>query len=111
MAKFENYLVYCPVNEVLNLSFLQHEASYLENSINFDQFYLEEEVRCTELTKALQDLETGSGFAFCKLKLSEYEVYLLSLISISQYNNKVIYLSETANLKDYINNKLSELIG
>ena len=111
MAEFENYLGYCPVNEVLNLSFLQHEASYLEDSINFDQCYLEEEVRCTELTKALQELETDSSFAFYKLTLSEYETHLLSLVSINQYNNKVIYLSETDNLKDTIDNKLSELIG
>lgn len=37
-------------------------------------------------------LEEGAQFVFYNLKLSEYEAYIVSLISISDYNNKDIYL-------------------
>jgi hypothetical protein len=58
--------------------------------VNFDQCLLSDEVRNIEITKAINQIESGEQFAFYNLGFTEEEKRMLSEMEITEFNNMKI---------------------
>ena len=94
-------------------SSIEKISDFENDNIEFNQCFLDDEVRSKELTKALRQVESSEEFAFYNLGLSEKEQEILSNIEINDSNNLIINSSyfQLGKLKKEIQKVLLDMRG
>lgn len=75
---------------------------------NLYQTHIDEENRINEITNACESLDSNDQFAFYNLFLSKEEQTTLSLLTINENENLVIYISQSTNLQNDLYSKLEQ---
>ena len=71
-----------------NLGFFNQKGlSNGNDTIGFNQCFLDDEIRNIEITKAINQIESGEQFAFYNLGFSKREQELLTNIGIEEFND------------------------
>jgi hypothetical protein len=81
--------------------------------VNFDKCILSDEVRNIEITRAINQIESGEAFAFYNLGFSEEERELLSKVGIEEFNDITINtsISKLKELKQEVSLALIKMQG
>lgn len=80
---------YCLADDYFYSS-IEKISDLKNDNTEFDQCFLDDEVKSKELTKALSQIKSGEEFAFYNLGLTEEEKRILSEIEITECNNMKI---------------------
>jgi len=80
---------YCLADEYF-CSLTEKTADFKNYNIEFNQCFLDDEVKSIEIAKALNQVELGEQFAFYNLGFSEEELELLSNVGIEELNDITI---------------------
>jgi len=83
---------YCLADEYF-CSLTEKTANFKNDDIEYDQCFLDDEVKSIEIAKALNQVELGEQFAFYNLGFSEEELELLSNVGIEELNDITINTS------------------
>lgn len=103
---------YCLVDEYF-YSLPEKISDFKNDNIEFNQCFLDDEVKSKGLTKALSQVESSEEFAFYNLGLSEKDQEILSDIEINDSNNLIINSSyfQLGKLKQEIQKVLLDMRG
>jgi hypothetical protein len=103
---------YCLADEYF-CSLTEKTANFKNDDIEYDQCFLDNEVRSIEITRAINQIELGKQFAFYNLGFSEKELELLSNVGIEELNDITINTSinKLKELKQEVSLALTKMQG